>query len=294
MTKISIIVNCYNGEEYLENCISSILKQKYQNFEIIFFDNCSSDKSKKIIRKFDDKRIKYYFSSKLIPLYKARNEAIKKATGSLIAFLDVDDWWDESYLSSKEIFFQNKKYDYFYSNVFCFYQKNNKRVKYYNYKLPNGRIYNFLAKNYLVIISGLIIKKKILVKENYFNETYNIIGDYDLLMRISKYCNAKSFNKPLIYYRVHNKNFSKQNNEMYFNEYNDWFQNQLRSNDKKFQQNKIFFLHNLIKLEIIYLLYKKKNFSLIIKILKYPQFLLKLKFLIAFFLPLKLINFFRK
>ena len=50
---------------------------------------------------------------------------------------------------------------------------------------------------------------EIFEKENYFNEKYNIIGDYDLLMRISKYANAKGFNEPLINYRVHKNNFSK-------------------------------------------------------------------------------------
>ena len=46
MTKISIIVNCHNGEKYLKKCILSILNQKYKNFEIIFFDNFSSDRVK--------------------------------------------------------------------------------------------------------------------------------------------------------------------------------------------------------------------------------------------------------
>ena len=47
--KISVIVNCHNGEKYLYKCISSILDQKYKNLEIIFYDNFSSDNSKNII-----------------------------------------------------------------------------------------------------------------------------------------------------------------------------------------------------------------------------------------------------
>ena len=45
---LSIIVNCHNGEKYLKECISSILNQKYQNFEVIFFNNSSKDNSKKL------------------------------------------------------------------------------------------------------------------------------------------------------------------------------------------------------------------------------------------------------
>tara|TARA_B100000963_G_scaffold243985_1_gene213665 strand:- start:883 stop:1767 length:885 start_codon:yes stop_codon:yes gene_type:complete len=294
MKKISIIVNCHNGEKYLDKCIKSILNQKYQNFELIFFDNFSSDNSKKIIKNYDDNRIKYYFSDKLLTLYKARNEAIKKSTCSLIAFLDVDDWWDENYLFSKKFFFDTDQYDFFYTNVLCFHEKKDKLIKYSQEKLPNGKIYDYLAKDYFIIISGLIIKKEILEKENYFNSSYNIIGDFDLLLRISKYANAKSFDEPLVYYRVHENNFSKKNNKMYFDEYNDWFQSQKNSGDKLFLKNIKYFQSRLDKLEIIYLLYQKRNFKLLKQIMKFPHLILRIKFFLAYFLPTRLINFFRK
>ena len=53
---VSIIVNCYNGEKYLSECLTSILNQTYQNWELIFWDNQSIDNSKKIFFKFNDKR----------------------------------------------------------------------------------------------------------------------------------------------------------------------------------------------------------------------------------------------
>ena len=291
---ISVIVNCHNGEKYLEKCISSILNQKYENFEIIFFDNFSSDNSKKILENFKDERIKYFYSNIKFPLYKARNEAIKKTSGSLIAFLDVDDWWEEDYLSNKDKFFENSEYDYFYSNTLVYYEKKKIFKKYKKFRFPDGKIYEYLAKDYFIIISGLIIKKEIFEKENYFNEKYNIIGDYDLLMRISKYANAKGFIEPLIYYRVHKNNFSKLNNEMFFEEYKDWFNKQNQKSDSSFKKNKNYFLLKLKRLEIIYFLYKNKSLKLFFKILKFPHFPSKMKFLLAFFLPLKLINYFRK
>ena len=63
---ISVIVNCYNGEKFINRCIKSILDQSYQNFEIIFWDNNSNDKTFQIIKKFDDKRIKYFKSKNLL------------------------------------------------------------------------------------------------------------------------------------------------------------------------------------------------------------------------------------
>ena len=291
---ISVIVNCHNGVKYLKTCIKSILNQKYKNFEIIFFDNCSTDNSKEVINQFKDSRIKYHFSKKKLPLYKARNRAIKKSSGPLIAFLDVDDWWDPKYLSSKKNFFIDKSHDYFYTNISIYHEKKNNFIKYNKFDLPSGIIFDNLAKNYFIIISGLIIKKKILEKEKFFNEKYNIIGDYDLLMRISKYANAKSFNETLIFYRVHNNNFSKLNNKMYYYEYKDWYNRQKKINDDNFKKNKDSFLLQLNKLEIIYYLYQAKTFKLLIKIIKFPNFISKIKYLFAFMMPIKIVNHFRK
>ena len=58
---ITIILNCYNGEKYLNDALRSILKQSYKNWELIFWDNKSTDKSKKIFKSFKDKRFRYFF-----------------------------------------------------------------------------------------------------------------------------------------------------------------------------------------------------------------------------------------
>ncbi len=61
---VSIIVNCYNGEKYLQKTLNSILKQKFKNFEVIFIDNCSTDSSPRIYKKIKDKRFHYFRTKK--------------------------------------------------------------------------------------------------------------------------------------------------------------------------------------------------------------------------------------
>ena len=51
---VSIIMNCYNGERYLNEALQSIINQTYKNWELIFWDNLSSDNSKKIFKKYND------------------------------------------------------------------------------------------------------------------------------------------------------------------------------------------------------------------------------------------------
>ena len=95
--KVSIIVNCYNGEEFLDEALRSIKNQTYQNFEIIFFDNCSTDRSAEIARKYEPK-LKYFKSDTNISLGEARKKAMAYANGDWIAILDVDDYWFDDLL----------------------------------------------------------------------------------------------------------------------------------------------------------------------------------------------------
>ena len=60
MNLVSVIMNCHNGEKFLNESVKSVINQTYQNWELIFFDNLSNDNSKKILQSFRDKRIKYF------------------------------------------------------------------------------------------------------------------------------------------------------------------------------------------------------------------------------------------
>ena len=61
---VSIIINCFNGEKYIRKALDSVLTQTYENWEIIFWDNQSKDKSAEIFKSYDDKRFKYFYISK--------------------------------------------------------------------------------------------------------------------------------------------------------------------------------------------------------------------------------------
>lgn len=295
MKKISVIVNCHNGEKYLADCLESILKQKYKNYEIILYDNFSTDNSKIIANNFKDDRIKLFSSNKKLHLYDARNEAINNASGELIAFLDVDDWWDENYLISRAKKFDDYNYDIFYTNTLIFYEKNKRFSKYKDYILPAGKIYEKLAKDYCIIISGLILRRKIFNKIGGFNPKFNIIGDFDFVMRASKTYNFHALDEPLIFYRMHQNNFSKKNSSIFFEEFRLWFKNQLDCKDQDFLDNKKYFQKRLLFLEINHLLLNKdKNFDLLKKIILYPNILQKLKFMIGFMLPKVLIKYLKK
>lgn len=292
---VSVIVNYHNGEKYLENCIKSILNQNYKDFEVILWDNASTDNSKKITEKFKDKRIKYFRHPTKENLYKARNRAIEVSSGKFIAFLDSDDWWEENYLSSREKFFSDSKIDFLYCNTNIFYEKKQKKKLYRKFKLPCGKIFSNLSKDYFIIISGVIFKREIFKKYGNFNQNYNILGDYDYIMKISKLCNAHATNLPLLNYRIHENNFLKLHSQLFYEEYKDWYERTEKEKNPDFFENKVYLMNKLINLEILFLLEnKKKNISILLKILNHKIFKEKVKLLILFFLPKSFFKYIRK
>ena len=225
------------------------MRQTYRNWEIIFFDNNSEDNSVKIIKKFKDKRIKFYTSKNkfVLPLYKARNLAIKKAKGKYITFLDVDDSWKKNKLD--EQLKLSSKYPLikiFYSNFNIFNQKIKKSYLAYKYKLPSGYITQNLVNSYCVGILTLFISRNIFKKYK-FNEKFNVIGDFDLIIRLSNKFKIVSHQKPLANYRIHKSNYSK-NLKTHLAEMFQW----LECNEKKLKKNNI----NLIRIK--FFIYKLK------------------------------------
>jgi glycosyltransferase involved in cell wall biosynthesis len=92
MPKVSVIMNCHNGDTYLEEALDSIYAQTSHDWEIIFFDNASTDRSAEIAKSYDD-RLRYIKNEELITLGAARREAVLRARGEWVAFLDTDDKW---------------------------------------------------------------------------------------------------------------------------------------------------------------------------------------------------------
>ena len=91
---ISIIVPVYKAEKYLEECVNSILSQKFMNFELVLIDDCSPDKCPSICEKFaqKDDRVKVTHLEKNGGVVNARDVGLKTTSGVYIAWVDSDDW----------------------------------------------------------------------------------------------------------------------------------------------------------------------------------------------------------
>lgn len=98
---VSIIIPNYNGEKYLETCLSSVLNSNYSRFEVLIVDDGSTDTSEKIINNFlyKDKRVKFEKNKTNLGAAASRNKAVKNAKGEIMVFLDNDTEVDKNWLT---------------------------------------------------------------------------------------------------------------------------------------------------------------------------------------------------
>ncbi len=121
--QVSIVMPVYNSEKFLDETIQSVLKQDYQNWELLAVDDCSSDSSYDILSRYAsaDPRIRIFKNSMNLGVSDTRNRAIKDAEGGYMAFLDSDDLWAKDKLSKQVSFMQETGYRF----TFTSYQKMN-------------------------------------------------------------------------------------------------------------------------------------------------------------------------
>jgi glycosyltransferase involved in cell wall biosynthesis len=207
---VSVVVNCYNGAQYLSQAIESVLAQTYPNWEIIFWDNRSTDESAKQFRSYRDKRMRYFLAVNHTPLYEARNFAIAKASGEFIAFLDVDDWWEPNKLGLQVPLFEKEQVGVVYSNYWFFDQVKGQRKIGVPSPLVKGEILNDLLKKFNVGILTVVVRRSVLDQlDGPCDKRFHIIGDFDLLIRLALRTSFDCIQSPMATYRWHQNNETK-------------------------------------------------------------------------------------
>ncbi|MDO9372322.1 MAG: glycosyltransferase [Gammaproteobacteria bacterium] len=201
---VSVIMNCFNGEQYLQEAIDSIYAQDYSHWEIVFYDNASTDRSAEIARRCD-KRLCYFRSNATIPLGAARNEAIARAHGELVAFLDTDDRWLPAKLSTQvDVFLQHADVDFVYSNFYFLPSPGDHRYLGYSKPQPHGRVFRSFLRHYPVNLQTVMLRLSALERlSTLFDPSLNMSEEYDLFMRLLHSSNAHYVDAPLAVYRIH-------------------------------------------------------------------------------------------
>ncbi len=217
---VSVIMNCYNGEQYLREAIDSVMTQSYQNWEIVFWDNASKDGSAAIARSYKDRRLKYFYGEVTVPLGHARNRAIVKCQGDFIAFLDSDDLWLPGKLTSQvPLFLNDEDVGLVYSDVNYFNQAG-EVTRLYSLRRPyRGRCFERLLTDYCLCLSTCMVRKSVLNDLDYwFDENLNMCEESDLFLRISLMAKIDFVSDVLAEYRVHGQTWTARDPDSFISE----------------------------------------------------------------------------
>ncbi len=209
--EISVVIPAYNAERFIAPAISSALSQTIPPCEIIVVDDGSTDGTKEAVSRFD-RDVKYIFQENAGPSV-ARNTGVREARGEWVAFLDSDDYWDDSHLqqlmeaagtdSEPVLVYCGKKFVDVDGNVMA--------DGYKQTRFPSGWIFaDLLTANYISSASVVIMKRKTFIDSGGFNPQMRNSEDYELWLRVASVAPMTGVPVYTVNYRRHDSNLTLQ------------------------------------------------------------------------------------
>ena len=202
----------YNNDAYLEQTLKSILSQTYRDFEVIIINDFSTDKTSSILEKYkkEDKRFNIINNDSNLGLTKSLNIGLNIAQGQYIARLDADDIASPERLSIQKEFLDNNKEIVCIGSASIIIDENGKQTGF------KKVVSNIDSLKFRMILSNqishpsAIFRGEIIKKIGGYNENYKYAQDFNLWSSLLKAgYKISNIEKPLIFYRVHNKSISQ-------------------------------------------------------------------------------------
>ena len=214
-------MNCYNGERFLSDSIASVLAQSYRDWELIFWDNQSTDRSASIFTAYADARLRYFRAGVHTVLGSARNLAIEQARGTWIAFLDTDDLWYPEKLSKQMAIVgeENARLGFVYGRVDALFESGSSETAWGRRMLrtnvphrldvlPEGYVFDELMKRNFVPMLSAIVRRSACIDVGGFGAHLRQAEDFDLFAKISRKYSVRALDEACCVYRVHQDNLS--------------------------------------------------------------------------------------
>lgn len=206
--KISILLPVYNGEKYLNESISSILNQSFQNFELIVIDDCSTDKSVDVIKSHNDSRIVFLRNSINSRTAHSLNRGIDIAKGKYIARMDQDDIASPTRLEEQYHFMEaNPEVGICGTQIMPFGIGINSSTSKYPLSDSGIRLMQLykppFAHPTVMMRKAVLNKNKLRYRENFIAEDYSL---WSKLLQVTK---ASNLSSALLRYRIHPSSITK-------------------------------------------------------------------------------------
>jgi glycosyltransferase involved in cell wall biosynthesis len=185
MPKISVLLPVKNGEKYISAALESVLGQSYQDFEVLIYDDNSTDFTLEVINSYQDPRITTFSSTD--GFIANLNKGIESATGTYIARMDADDIMHPSRLQTQLEIMEKWNVDVCSSWMVVFGERINSYTQ--DYEKRSGIIENALeqfSKTNYVAHSSVLLRREFLIKNNLRYMNYPHAEDYKLWSEVAK------------------------------------------------------------------------------------------------------------
>lgn len=210
---ISVIMSVYNEEQYIKESLQSILKQTQQDFEIIIFDDCSTDNTIRIIEELHDDRIRLYQNRQNMGLTKNLNQGLKLAKGKFIARMDGDD------ISLPERFETQLQYLKEHPDVLlisCQTQTFGAENLTWKLKDDPDRLKIMMLVRPVLAHPGYMMRSELLKLGYQYDESFRSAQDYDLAARVTRKYPIGIASPVLLKYRAHKAQVSVKSGSQQF------------------------------------------------------------------------------
>lgn len=204
MAFVSVIMNGYNAGPYVRAAIDSVLAQTWDDWEIVFWDNRSTDDTAAVVRSYGDPRVRYFLAPAFTPLGQARNLAIRHAQGDFIAFLDCDDLWLPAKLARQMPLFDDPEVGLVYSDTVFFNGRGDEKRSYGGVLPGRGDCFRQLLGRYFLSMETVVLRRSALeAQAEWFDPRFNMIEEADLFRRIAHQWKIDGVPDALARWRVH-------------------------------------------------------------------------------------------
>ncbi len=199
--EVSVIIPTFNRAYILKRAIDSVLCQSFQNFELIVVDDGSSDNTREVVESYPDQRIRFVRHARNRGVAAARNSGIRAASAKYIAFQDSDDVWLPEKLERQLDYIRktNDAVDVVHTRIFRISIDGSislgPRLKKDDKK---SAFHKILMKVCCVAVQSVVISRDCFEKVGFFDERLYCASDWEMWLRLSKYCRFYQIDSPLV------------------------------------------------------------------------------------------------
>ncbi|MBI2953560.1 MAG: glycosyltransferase family 2 protein [Chloroflexi bacterium] len=207
---VSVNISCYNGEKYLEETLQSVFGQTYDNWELIFVDDGSTDSTRQIVHRHiaEGWPIRYHYQENA-GLGAARKKAAELSTGKFIAFVDADDLWLPQKLEKQIPLFEDERVGLVHCDTLFFKGHSDVRQLFNRKKPPQGRIFRELLVDYHVSFETVMIRAESLrAMPEGFDPRFYKSPDMDLIVRLAYLYHVAFVDQVLAKWRISEKSMT--------------------------------------------------------------------------------------